>query len=138
MRATASLLCTAWVIVHTPASSQAAPRESVRIGWVSDGPWVLQEEVSGAFEREIVDLLGADVAVSFPADKKLVADWTVAGVRAAVDRLLADPEIDLVLGLGLLASNELARRPELPKPVVAPWVVDAVLQEIPFADGKSG
>src|SRR5687767_11966808 len=112
MRATALILL--FVLVHTPA---IAATKRVRIGWISDGPWVLQEQVCGAFEREIVDLLGNDVEVTFPEAKRITADWTVAGIRAAADRLLADPEVDLILGLGLLASNELARRPDLPKPV---------------------
>ena len=39
---------------------------------------------------------------------------------------------------GLLASNELCHRDDLPKPAVAPFVIDADVQEIPFANGASG
>src|SRR5687768_1118058 len=110
------------LLIHTRAEAKA-----LRIGWIADGPWPMQEEVCATFEREISGLM-TDVEVSFPA--KIVADWSVAGVREASDRMLADPEIDLVLAMGVIASNELARRETLPKPVVAPWIIDATLQGV--------
>jgi outer membrane protein len=113
-----------------------AAKKSLRIGWITDGPWPLQAEITSTFEREITDLLGREVEVSFTA--KLVADWTSAGIKDGCDRLLSDPNVDLVLAIGLIAANELGRRPSLPKPVVGVWVIDAALQQIPFKEGKSG
>ena len=69
--------------------------------------------------------------VRFPQEKRQEADWTATGVQEVIDRLLADPEVDLLLALGVLSSNDLARRGPLPKPVFAPYVFSRGIQGIP-------
>ena len=59
-------------------------------------------------------------------------DWTAGGIREAVDRLLSDPEVDILLAIGPQSSNDVARRPTLPKPALAAFVIDAELQGIPI------
>ena len=108
------------------------------IGIVSDGPSDQHAPLLELFSREILELLSGDFDASLPAGKFREADWTLAGVNAALDRLLADDEVDLVLALGLLASQAAAQRQELSKPVVAPVVLDQQLQGLPFKDGASG
>ena len=66
--------------------------------------------------------------IRFPEDKTLDGNWTASGAVAALDRLLADPEVDIVLTMGVLAASELARREDFPKPVIAPFVIDQELQ----------
>ena len=117
-------------------SSSTAERPGIRVGIVSDGPW--ERDVSSVFRKEITDLLQREFDVRFPDEKRIVADWTVQGVKAAVDRLIADPEVDLLLTLGVLASNDVGHRTELPRPVIAPFVIDAQLQGLPFKKGVSG
>lgn len=101
------------------------------IGLVLDGPWDRNDEVRSSIEDEIVDLVGADVRVVFPAEKRLVADWSLDGARAAVERLLADPEVDILLTSGPVASTYAARRAAFPKPVVAAFVLSPEVQGIP-------
>ena len=110
----------------------------VTIGVVRDGPSDQHPEITERFRQEILGLLSGDFNVSMPPEKDLQADWTLAGVAAAVDRLLSDPEIDVVLALGVMASHVAAQRRDLPKPVVAPIVIDAELQGLPLEDGASG
>ena len=62
----------------------------------------------------------------------MTADWTASGVRAVVERLLSDPEVDQVLALGLLSSSEVARRGSLSKPVFASLVFQPQLQGVPI------
>ncbi|MCF6187652.1 MAG: TolC family protein, partial [Desulfobulbaceae bacterium] len=54
------------------------------------------------------------------------------------DRLFTDPDTDLVLALGAIASREVFHRKHLPKPVIAPYVVDSVVQQLPRIDDTSG
>jgi len=89
----------------------------VRIGIVLDGPSERNDELRLVFEQEIGIMLEEQFDVRFPPQTRLEADWTATGVREVIDRLLADPEVDLLLALGVLSSNELARRGPLPKPV---------------------
>ena len=103
----------------------------VRIGIVLDGPSERSGEVRPVFEREIGIMLEEQFDVRFPQEKRQEADWTATGVQEVIDRLLADPEVDLLLALGVLSSNDLARRGPLPKPVFAPYVFSRGIQGIP-------
>jgi len=98
--------------------------EPCRFGVVLDGPWERNDEVRTTFEEEIADLAAPRFTVAFPEDKRRVADWTAESVGRAVEELLADPEVDLVLTLGPVGSMLAAGQPAaLSKPVVAAFVV---------------
>ena len=43
----------------------------------------------------------------------------------------------MVLAIGILTSQQAARRKSLPKPVIAPLVIDPVLQAFPLLEGRS-
>jgi outer membrane protein len=125
-------------IVFTGIPIAAADLPQAQIGMVIDGPWDRNNEIRAAFEQEILNLTRGEYDVRFPPDKRIEADWSVSGVRAALDQLLADPEVDIVIAAGVLASNEACRRGPPPKPVVAPIVLDPQIQGIPFVKGTSG
>ncbi len=103
----------------------------VTIGILLDGPWVRNDEISGIVQSEVRSLIRLDYDVRFPDDKRVESDWTVEGVRRDLDRLLADPEIDIVYTMGVVASNEAILRTTLPKPVIAPFVIDYQFQGAP-------
>ncbi len=113
-------------------------RPTVTIGVLADGPYLRAADVFELLRAEMSEVLALDFEASFPDDKWLAGDWTVAGIEAELERLLADPEVDLVLTIGLAASQLAAQRPDLPKPVVAPLVVDAVVQGLPSEGLGSG
>jgi outer membrane protein len=110
----------------------------VNIGIAIDGPWDRNDEIRELFQNEILELTRGEFDVRFAEGKRLEADWTVAGVKNVIDRLLSDPEVDLILALGVLASDNVCRRGDLPKPVIAPFVIDHDLQAILLKNGASG
>ena len=116
----------------------SASGKPYRIGIVVDGPWERNTELQSLLQTGIQEVTGKDAQVVFPPEAFLVGDWTLAGVRALDDRLLKDPQIDMVLGMGLITSQDLATRGPLPKPVIAPIIVDIARQHVPLRDGKSG
>jgi len=126
--------------VSTSLAQETPERPIVRIGIVRDGPPIhfLQLENIDLVKREILGLTSGEFDVRFPHDKALDGNWTVAGVRQAMDNLLADPEVDLVLALGFIASHQVGQRQDLPKPVIATIVFDAELQGLPLEEGASG
>src|SRR6185295_7565454 len=65
-------------------------------------------------------------------------DWSLEGANAALDRALADRNVDIVITIGILTSQQAARRASLPKPVIAPLVIDPILQAYPLTEGRSG
>jgi outer membrane protein len=131
------------LLFFVPSFAESATRlPEVRIGVVADGPYqdygwgkVVKSKL---FLKEILELTRGEYKVIFPQKKFVHGNWSVKGIKKAVDYLLADPNVDMVLGLGVLASHDIARRPFLPKPAVAPFVIDIELQELPFRRGTSG
>ena len=108
------------------------------VGVVFDGPWERNEELRIGFEEEITALAAPRFTVVFPASAQRVADWTPEGARAAVEALLADPAVDLVLTSGPVTSSHAIRRGDLPKPVVAAFVFDLEAQGFPIETTAAG
>ena len=129
-----ALLVTGFACLGVPPSLAQVP--TVRVGVVLDEP--SQDAASQLFQDAIVGLAQPEFNVQFPSDKQRLADFTLAGVRRAVDGLLADPEVDLVLTLGPIASAYACRLTALPKPVVAAFVLDPEVQGIPISAGGDG
>jgi outer membrane protein TolC len=110
----------------------------VRIGIVVDGPWDRNQEIAGAFREEILTLTRGEFDVAFPEELYAEADWTETGIKSRLDQLLEDPSVDLVLAMGVIAGDMVCRYPELAKPVIAPFIIDAGVQGLPRTDGASG
>lgn len=133
-----AILLTGLLLIFLPVSFLTAQLRTVTIGSVVDGEWALNERTRTLFQEEITELLSGEFEVRFPDDKYLVADWTLTDIAGKITQLLNDPEVDVVLTPGVIASNSVSRRGPLPKPVIAPFVVDAELQNLPIKDGASG
>ena len=110
----------------------------VRIGIVLDGPWEGNENVRNLTKTEILGLTEGEFDVRFPEEASLVGDWTLETAKRNLDRLLADPDIDLVITWGILGSQLVCCYDTLPKPVIAPAIIDVELQQIPYDKGTSG
>lgn len=121
-------VATAFIACLLPALVAA----DVVIGVVEDGPLPRPIIPLGTLEAEILDLVGDEFGVSMPANKRTDGGWTLDGVREALARQLADPDVDIVITTGLIASNEAATLASLPKPVIASIVADMRLQDFPY------
>ncbi|MDX9972384.1 MAG: TolC family protein [FCB group bacterium] len=117
------------------AWGQAHP---VAVGIVLDEPSEHSAGLVAVFQEQISSVLQGEFALVFPAEKTVRADGTASGIAAALDGLLADADVGLVLALGPLASSDAARRSLLVKPVVAPFVPDADFQCLPRQGDASG
>ena len=121
---------------HESAAAKSLPVKQVAI--VRDGPSELVPELGDLIRKELIELTSREYDVRFPDHAQVDGGWSVKGVRQAVDRVLSDPHIDLVIALGILVSNEVSLRKQLPKPVIAPLVLDPQLQGIRMKRGASG
>ena len=133
----AALVLGAAVIAPGVAAAQM-PCDPCTVGVVMDGPWERNDEVRGVFESEVLDLVGDSVAVEFPENKRRLADWSLTGVASAVDGLMADPDVDLILIMGPVASTYGARLAAYPKPLVAVFVINPEAQAIPMVVDDQG
>ena len=116
----------------------AAQEPVVRIGIVVDGPWDHNDMVRELTVTEIKALTDGEFEVRFPDEAYVIGDWTYEKARANIRRLLDDPDVDLVLTWGLLSSHAICCFGNLPKPVIAPVVLDPLLQGLPYENGRSG
>ena len=120
------------------AMQNVQEQASFNIGIVTDGSTAIDQKTTALFQREIQTLAEEEFLVKFPKSMILSGRDTVKGVKRALDRLLANPDTDLILTLGTLASSEALRRKNPLKPVVAPFVVDSVIQQLPREESTSG
>ncbi len=110
----------------------------LRVGMLQDAALPGGDEVRATFQREIEGLDKNEFGAICPPESCVVADGTWAGVDASLNQLLANPNVDLVIALGTLASTNACRRMSLPKPVIAPYIMDADALGIAIKDGGSG
>ena len=108
------------------------------IGIAADGPSWLNSFVISMIQKEIEELTGTEFYVRIPKSKILDGSWQIDQIKAAIDKLLADDDVDFIITLGAIASADAASRGDLPKPVISPFIIDTKLQGIPVKKGKSG
>lgn len=119
-------------------TSTAQAEKVVTIGIVTDGA---SEEVGWSpelFKTELLTLTKQDFDVRFPGDKQLDGAWKVERIASALERLQADPEVDMILALGYVSSVLAALDRRIRKPTFAPLIMDARLQGLPRKGNVSG
>ncbi|MCB9746035.1 MAG: TolC family protein [Alphaproteobacteria bacterium] len=114
------------------APAHAAP--PVDIALVSDGGGPQSAALVATFGAELAALLEPGVELRLHPS---AGDQTEAGVAAALDLALADPELELVIALGPIAS-QLAGQRQPARPLIAPFVIDPELQGLPREGLGSG
>jgi hypothetical protein len=112
------------VAVCIPVALSASKPPIVRIGIVKDGPPGRLRDITPLVKEEILKLTSREFDVRFPESKAIEGNWQKNEIERSVDKLLADPEVDLVITLGYLPTNYVCHKEKLPKPVVAPIVGD--------------
>lgn len=111
--------------------------KSITIGIINDN--TAQPLIPIALiQEEINTLTAGEFVVQIPENKRLSGDGTLAGVRNRIKQQLADPQVDIIITLGLVSSQQIAQMPELNKPVIAAFVLDRELQGFPYQFGASG
>jgi outer membrane protein len=129
------LICAGLALASAVTNAQAAV---LRVGIVTDGRNDREILSPAGIEQQIDPVSGKDPQIVLPADKRFAGDWSVAGADAALNRALADKDVDVVVTLGVLSSQQAAHREKLTKPVIAALVIDPQLQRYPLAGGVSG
>ena len=113
-------------------------QRTLRIGVVIDGKRTEEFRLMESMKEEILDLTRGEFDVRFPEDKRILCGWELHQIRSAIDRQLEDPDVDILLCMGVVSSHYLCHRETIPKPAIAPFVIDREIQGISFTDGASG
>lgn len=96
-----------------PFSLFGKPRAHIAL--IYDGPMQHEEGYATQVKEELIDLLEADYNLSLISIEDF---WNMEGAQRNVKGALHDPNIDLVITLGVLSSYELLKQPWLKKPAV--------------------
>jgi outer membrane protein TolC len=112
-----------------------SPQRVVTIGVVRDGT-APDGDIGGPIEQELLLHLPQGTTARFKSDPSFNARWDLLRVPIALRNALDDPETDIVLLIGSLATVE-AARPELAlgKPVVSCFVQRADAFRLPHTEG---
>lgn len=112
--------------------------KTIRIGIVSDG---VSERFPGAVQLvqdEILAVTRGEHTVAFPESQQLSGNYDINKINQALDKVLASKQVDLVITLGEVTTNEVCQRKKLEKPVIAANIIDAKTQKLPSQKGTSG
>lgn len=118
-----------------PCRAAGQEVDTVTIGFLTDGPYQRQAYLGELLKDEIRDLLSGEFEVLMPAAAYVQANYTIAGIEAALDSLLEMPDVDIIVTFGVISSHVAAHRPLLQKPVVAVVILSPELQGIQVAEG---
>jgi outer membrane protein TolC len=86
-------------------------------------------------EQELAGHLRPGTSVRFKSGFE--GDWSLAGARHALERALADAEVDLVLLTGPLATHEAIGLAELAKPVIGSFIAHLAMFPDPIDGDRS-
>ncbi len=132
------LVANAFVLTLAAEKATANPKRQVTIAVVLDGNWASLSAVHKAIQKQVTELAGSKYTIGFPDALQIDGKFSPKQISLALDRLLADPSVDLIYALGPLASSLVGKRSSLTKPVIAPFIIDRKLQQLPFRKGTSG
>ena len=118
---------------------QPQSKRDVNIGVVYDGIADGTDELFDGLRNELTTLLGSKYNIQIPGDKILDAGWSAANAVAHYDRLVQEPDVDIIIGIGILTSTAIAKKKGYVKPVIALGIFQPELQGLPPAtENKSG
>src|SRR5262245_55193487 len=92
------------VVFVLAAFAPPARADVVHVATVVDGASAFTDSVRTAFEREIASYFGRGQVVDFPERYAVAGDWTPQSAAAAIDRLFASKDVDIIVALGPASS----------------------------------
>jgi len=115
-------------------------KEPVRIGFILDGENQAFYELEKSIKKEIEVLVSSKFKdLTFPTNKRVLANFNDSIATIEIDRLLIDPEVDIIIGIGTIVAVNISRRGDLSKPTIAIGIINPRFQEIPLtSDQTSG
>ena len=117
-------------------SFAAAPVPAYEIGIVTDGSSKEDLRILALFQKELQQMADGEYTIKFPDTALLHGDGNREGIERAIRTLYQNPEVDLIIALGNIASYIVYHGDNPPKPVVAPYVLDGMIREHLTPDAK--
>jgi len=125
-------IITALMLLSAVLLGSAAEARTVTIAVVRDGPSV-EDALLPLVEEELGRLTDAELI--FKQAPEFDAGWDGTRMRSVIENALRDREVDMILGVGALVTQEAAREGlRLTKPFVSTFVQRADIPKLPYSD----
>jgi outer membrane protein len=122
------------LVLCIPQSGWAAPKRHLTLGLVADQTGGDMAEFLAMVHREIDALAGVRYTYTLGETKGGSINWSAERALALYQELVADPEVDLIVTLGVVSSSVITKAGSYPKPVVAVGIIDPELQGVKKGD----
>lgn len=109
-------------------------KKPAQIAFVLDGKAPKISVLKADVEKEMLDLMSSEWDLEFV---NFVGNWDRESVKAEVERALNDEAIDVVITMGVIGSEVVTQMRHLPKPVLAPLIMDQTLQRLPVTENDT-
>ena len=109
------------LILSCISTSQA--KEKINIGLLLDGHSQFESQIVEVLQVEMNKVLGAKYDVSLPQNKLLASAWSVEQAAKNFNALEKDPQVNVIISLGVLTSNVIFKQQQYAKPVIALSIV---------------
>ena len=123
----------------TPKLCAQSKKAHIEVGIIVDAK---QQQINMLIEqlkRELDALLGAKYHIQILEDHILSAEWSASVAAKNYEHLMQDPDIDMIIGFGILTGSVIAQQGTYQKPVIALGIFDPKLQGLPAPQqNKSG
>ena len=117
------------IVTASPFGVTWAEQDDVTVAVVTDGvPEGDFERLQQIFTSELVRLAQTEFSIEY---LPFAGGWTADGIRAALNDAYENPDVDMVLVLGIAANQMLVSHPSFEKPTFMPLVFDADLLGAP-------
>lgn len=127
------LMLLAWCIPH---AGWAASGRHLTIGLVADETGGDMARFLALMRQEMDLLAGARYTYTLGETKGGSIDWNAEKAKALYHSLAADPEVDLIVTLGVVSSTVITKAQNYPTPVISIGIIDPVLQGVKRGTGN--
>ncbi len=122
------------IIILIVTTTTLHAQSAYKIGIIIDARSKALEQLKKLVKTEVIALTEARFDVTF---EDISSDWQSEKVKQNINKYINDPEIDIIVSLGFLSSNEISNLSTFPKPVIAANILDREFQKLPIESNNS-
>lgn len=93
----------------------------VRVGIIMDAETSQYQNIKDELSTELKVMTEGEFKISFM--KPVVIDWSISKAQDTLQKLQKDPNVDIIITIGLVSANTAFKEKELKKPILAPFLL---------------
>jgi outer membrane protein len=112
------------IVTFNCLAVQSPEKKTITVGVVLDGFRSQSNKPLSLLRKELKSLLGSKYNIQVPEEKIMDLGWSIEAVNNNYEKLVKDPKVDIILGVGSLTSSLLYRKKEFPKPLILIGIIE--------------